>query len=342
MTLLFTPFQQKSLTLANRIVMSPMCMYSAGNDGKATDWHLVHYGTRAIGGVGLIILEATAVEARGRISPRDLGLWDDSQIEPLKRIVDFVHEQKGAIGIQLAHAGRKAEVEDEIVAPSALPFNQDSPIPHELSKDEILSVIDSWRQAARRANEAGFDVIEIHGAHGYLIHEFLSPISNQRTDEYGGSLENRCLFLKQIIQAVREEWPKDKPIYLRLSAVDYDEGGITLEDTIAIAAIAKNEGIDLIDCSSGGISDMRPPAIYPGYQIPYAAEIRKKVGIPTGCVGLITESAMANEILGNKKADLVFLGRELLRNPYWALYAGTVRKRKEYEQPIPVPYERGF
>lgn len=342
MTLLFTPFKQKSVTISNRIVMSPMCMYSAQDDGKATDWHLVHYGTRAIGGVGLILLEATAVEKRGRISARDLGLWDDEQIPSLQRIVDFVHQQNGAIGIQLAHAGRKAGVDDVIVAPSTVPFNQDSQIPHELSVNEIFQVIESWRQAARRAKEAGFDVIEIHGAHGYLIHEFLSPISNQRTDQYGGGLENRYLFLKQVIQAVKEEWPEEKPIYLRLSAVDYDEGGLTLAESVAIARMVKLEGIDLIDCSTGGISSLAPPSVFPGYQIPYAAEIREKVGISTGCVGLITEPSMANEIIGNEKGDLVFLGRELLRNPYWPLHASTLRKRKEFEHPIPIPYERGF
>ncbi len=342
MSLLFTPFEQKSLTISNRIVMSPMCMYSAQNDGKATDWHLIHYGTRAMGGVGLILLEATAIEKRGRISARDLGLWDDSQVPSLQKIVDFVHQQNGAIGVQLAHAGRKAGVDDVIVAPSELPFNQDSPIPHELSVNEIFHVIESWREGARRAKEAGFDVIEIHGAHGYLIHQFLSPISNKKTDQYGGSLENRFLLLKQIIQAVKEEWPKDKPIYLRLSAVDYDEGGLTLEDTLNIARMAKAEGIDFIDCSTGGISPLAPPVVFPGYQIPYAAEIREKVGIATGCVGLITEPAMANEIIGNGKGDLVLLGRELLRNPYWALHASALRKRKEFEHPIPIPYERGF
>lgn len=342
MSVLFTPFQQKSVTFLNRIVMSPMCMYSAGEDGKATDWHLVHYGTRAMGGVGLILLEATAIEERGRISSQDLGLWEDGQIKPLKKIVDFVHHQGSAIGVQLAHAGRKAGVEGQIIAPSSLAFNDYSPVPHSLSEEEINDVLAAWQQAARRTREAGFDILEIHGAHGYLIHEFLSPISNQRTDSYGGHLENRFLFLRQAIRAVKKEWPENKPLYLRLSIEDFAEGGLSLEDSISITKWAKDEGVDLIDCSSGGILPVPPPKVFPGYQVPFADEIRKKVGIATGSVGLITEPAMANEILANGRADLVFLGRELLRNPYWPIQSSFAGKKREYEMQIPIPYERGF
>ena len=308
MSLLFTPFQQKSVTLLNRIVMSPMCMYSAGEDGKVTNWHYVHYGTRAVGGTGLILLEATAVEKRGRISHKDLGLWEDQQIPAIRNLVDFIHQQGACVGVQLAHAGRKAGVEDTIVGPSSIPFSTNYPLPLALTEEEINRVISSWKQGARRAREAGFDVLEIHGAHGYLIHEFLSPISNQRSDDYGGSLENRFRFLKEVIHAVKEEWPEDRPLYLRISAVDYVEGGLTLEDSVEISRMAKEEGIDFIDCSSGAILPVAPPSLYPGYQVPFAMEIRKKVDIATGCVGLITESAMANEILGNGRADLIFFG----------------------------------
>jgi NADPH2 dehydrogenase len=336
---IFTPFTQKNVTLRNRIVMSPMCMYTAGDDGKATDWHYVHYGTRAAGGVGLVILEATAVESRGRISCNDLGLWNDEQIEPLRRIVSFIKAQGAAAAIQLAHAGRKAQVNDTIVAPSAIAFDEHSPVPHALTEDEIEEVLEAWRQAARRAREAGFDIVEIHGAHGYLVHEFLSPLSNQRTDQYGDGLSGRFLFLKRVIEAVKQEWPEENPLYLRISAVDHVEGGLTIEDSIQIAKMAKEAGVDLIDCSSGAILPVMPKKIFPGYQVSYAEAIRKEVSISTGCVGLIDEPALANEIIGNERADLVFLGRVLLRNPYWVLQAARQRNRT-YEGPR--QYERGF
>ncbi|AMA73753.1 MULTISPECIES: NADPH dehydrogenase NamA [Aneurinibacillus] len=336
---IFTPFTQKNVTLRNRIVMSPMCMYTAGDDGKATDWHYVHYGTRAVGGVGLVMLEATAVESRGRISHQDLGIWSDEHIKPLRRIVHFVKAQGAAAAIQLAHAGRKAQVKDAIVAPSAVPFDENSPVPQELSEEEIEKVLDAWRQAARRAREAGFDIVEIHGAHGYLINEFLSPLANKRTDRYGGSLEGRFLFLKRVIEAVKQEWPEENPLYLRISAVDHVEGGLTIEDSIKIAGMAKEAGVDLIDCSSGAILPVVPKKIFPGYQVSYAEAIRKQAGIATGCVGLIDDPSLANEIIGNERADLVFLGRVLLRNPYWVLQAAKQRNR-EYEGPR--QYERGF
>ncbi|WP_408863340.1 NADPH dehydrogenase NamA [Aneurinibacillus thermoaerophilus] len=319
--------------------MSPMCMYTAGDDGKATDWHYVHYGTRAVGGVGLVMLEATAVESRGRISHQDLGIWSDEHIKPLRRIVHFVKAQGAAAAIQLAHAGRKAQVKDAIVAPSAVPFDENSPVPQELSEEEIEKVLDAWRQAARRAREAGFDIVEIHGAHGYLINEFLSPLANKRTDRYGGSLEGRFLFLKRVIEAVKQEWPEENPLYLRISAVDHVEGGLTIEDSIKIAGMAKEAGVDLIDCSSGAILPVVPKKIFPGYQVSYAEAIRKQAGIATGCVGLIDDPSLANEIIGNERADLVFLGRVLLRNPYWVLQAAKQRNR-EYEGPR--QYERGF
>ncbi|WP_047155386.1 NADPH dehydrogenase NamA [Aneurinibacillus tyrosinisolvens] len=336
---IFTPFTLKNVTLKNRIVMSPMCMYSAENDGKPTEWHYIHYGTRAAGGVGLVILESTAVESRGRITEHDLGLWEDGQIEPLRRIISFVKGQGAKIGVQLGHAGRKAVINGPIVAPSPIPFDENSKVPQELTEGDIEKILQAWQQAARRAREAGFDIIEIHGAHGYLINQFLSPLSNKREDKYGGSLEARCLFLKQAIEAVKKEWPQENPLFLRLSVVDHAEGGLTLEDSIQISKIAKEAGVDLIDCSSGAILPVPPKKIFPGYQVPYAEAIRKEAGIATGAVGLIDDPDMAAEIIGNERADLVFLARALLRNPYWMLQAQKQRK-KEYTGP--VQYERGF
>jgi NADPH2 dehydrogenase len=336
---IFTPFTQKNVTLRNRIVMSPMCMYSAQDDGKATDFHYVHYGTRAMGGVGMVIIEATAVESRGRISYNDLGIWNDEQIEPLRRIVSFVKEQGAAAAIQLAHAGRKAQLKQTIVAPSAIAFDEHSAVPHELTEAEIEEVLEAWKQGARRAREAGFDIVEIHGAHGYLINEFLSPLSNKRTDKYGGDIQGRSLFLKRVIEAVKEEWPAENPLYLRISAADHVEGGVTIEDSIQIAKMAKEAGVDLIDCSSGAILPVAPPKIFPGYQVPYAEAIKREADIATGCVGLIEDVSLANEIIGNERADLVFLARALLRNPYWVLQAAKQRNRS-YEGP--QQYERGF
>jgi NADPH2 dehydrogenase len=312
-------------------------MYSATPNGEVSDWHIVHYGTRAVGRVGLILLEATAVESRGRISDRDLGIWGDHHVEGLKKLVDFAHGQGVKIGIQLAHAGRKAVLDEPIIAPSAIPFDDRSKMPQEMSKTQIDEVIRAFREAARRADAAGFDVVEIHAAHGYLLHEFLSPLSNRREDEYGGSLTNRFRMLKEVVRSVREVWPEERPLYVRISAVDYAEGGLTLEDSVEIARLLKEEGVDLIDVSSGGLLPNPPGRVYPGYQVGYAETLRKEVDIPTGCVGMITTPEQAEEILGNGRADLVFLGRELLRHPYWVIdvarqYGHAFGGARQYER----------
>lgn len=333
---MFTPFELKSITIPNRIVMPPMCMYSATEEGQVTDWHLIHYGSRAVGKVGLIILEATAVEKRGRLSGRDLGIWEDSQIEGLRRVVEICRAHGSVVGIQLAHAGRKAWG-DELVAPSAIAFPGFA-VPHALSRAEIAEVVESWRQAARRTREAGFDVLQIHAAHGYLIHEFLSPLSNQRTDEYGGSLENRMRFLLEIVEAVQTEWPADKPLSVRLSAVDFLEGGLTLKDTVEISKALQAKGVDLLDISSGGILSARIE-LGPGYQVRFAEVVKQATGLPTIAVGLITSVELAQEIISNGRADFVALGRELLRNPHWVLQAKPDPELwpKQYERAIPRP-----
>lgn len=326
MSKLFSNFKVKNIEFKNRVVMAPMCMYSSEDDGKAKEWHYIHYASRAVGGTGLIIQEATAVESRGRISDRDLGIWEDSQIEGLKKIVNECKRYGAVMGIQLAHAGRKCEVEKEtIIAPSPIAFNEKYNTPKEMNKEDIRTVVQAFKDAARRAHEAVYDIIELHGAHGYLINEFLSPLSNKREDEYGGSLENRARFLKQIIANVREVWPKEKAIILRVSAEDYAEGGNHPEDLAEIINIVKAEGLDLIHVSSGAVV----PAsitVYPGYQIKFAEIIREKTSLPVIAGGLITTADMAEEIIQNNRADLVFLGRELLRNPYWPLYAANELK----------------
>lgn len=331
---LFSPLTIKKATFKNRIVMSPMCQYSA-TDGFSNDWHLVHLGSRAAGGSGLIISEATAVSPEGRISPGDLGLWSDDHIEGLKRIVSFVHQHGSVAGIQLAHAGRKASTAipwkgkgqlDEnsggwqTVAPSGLPFMQGDRIPEALSKEGILKVVSDFKAAAGRTLVAGFDVIEIHSAHGYLLHEFLSPLSNQRNDEYGGSFENRIRLLLQVIDAIRSVWPSENPLFVRISATDWKEGGWTLEESVRLAFILKDKGVDLIDCSSGGNVYNATIPVGPGYQVPISAEVRK-TGILTGTVGLITTARQAELILQEEKADLILFARELLRNPYFPLAA---------------------
>ncbi len=327
MSQLFSPFPLRGVTLRNRIAMSPMCMYSAGEDGVATDFHLSHLAARATGGVGLIITEATAIEARGRISTNDLGLWDDAQIEPLGRIVRLCKSQGAAMCSQLAHAGRKAWTPTKgagplrAIAPSPIPFDADWTTPHELTSAELDGIIAAYRAAAQRALGAGFDAIEVHAAHGYFLHEFLSPISNHRTDEYGGSLENRARMLLRGVDAVREVWPTSQPLLVRLSSTDWIDGGLTVEDQIRVARWLKARGVDLVDCSSGGITPALPP-VGPGYQVPFADRIRREAGIATMCVGLITTPEMAEEIVRNGRADMVALGRELLRNPYWPLQAG--------------------
>jgi NADPH2 dehydrogenase len=339
MSFLFQPFTQRTVTLPNRIVCSPMCMYSAGTDGKATDWHLVHYGTRAAGKAGLVMLEATAVESRGRISMSDLGLWCDEQMEGLRRIVDFIHSLGVKAGIQIAHAGRKAQTDEPSIAPSAIPFRPQDPVPTEMSAQDIQTVIRAFSRAAARARAAGFDVLEIHAAHGYLIHEFLSPLSNRRTDEYGGTPENRRRFLREIVHAVRREWGEDRPLYVRISATDYHPEGITVQDSIELARNLKAWDVDLVDVSSGGLLPIQPSSIYPGYQVPFSESIRHGAGIATGAVGLITTPEQAEEILGSGRADLVFLARELLRNPYWPVHAA---RKLGAEQIEPRQYQRAW
>lgn len=315
---MFASYQLKSVTIPNRIVMPAMCQYSATDDGYTTSWHLLHYGARAVGGVGLIILEATAVEKRGRLSNNDLGIYDDGHIAGLQELVELGRAHGSVMGIQIAHGGRKSWG-DELVAPSAISFPEQA-VPHALSVAEIKDVVENWKQGARRASEAGFDLLQVHGAHGYLIHEFLSPLSNKRTDEYGGSLQNRMRFLLEVVEAVQKEWPRDKPLSVRLSAVDYLEGGLTIEDTIEIAKALKAKDVDLLDISSGGLLSARIE-LGPGYQVPFAEQVKKEAEIPTIAVGLLSQRELVQEILFNKRADFVALGRELLRNPYWVLDA---------------------
>jgi NADPH2 dehydrogenase len=338
MSKLFSSFKVKNIEFKNRIVMAPMCMYSAENDGLAKEWHRIHYATRAIGGVGLIIQEATAVESRGRISDRDLGIWVDAQVDGLKRIVSEVKKYGAVMGIQLAHAGRKCEAEKEsIIAPSAIAFNESYRTPSEMKRTDINEVVEAFKAGARRAAEAGYDIIELHGAHGYLINEFLSPLSNKRTDQYGGSAENRARLLKEVLAAVREVWPKEKAIILRVSAEDYEAGGNHPEDLSEMINIVKAEGLDIIHVSSGAVV----PAsikVYPGYQVKFAEIIKEKTGLPVIAGGLITTAEMAEEIVQNNRADLVFLARELLRNPYWPLKAAHDLRG---EIAWPDQYERG-
>lgn len=321
MSKLFSNYRIKDLELKNRIVMAPMCMYSADDDGKAKEWHELHYASRAVGGVGLIIQEATAVESRGRISSNDLGIWDDSQIEGLKKIADTCRKYGAKMGIQLGHAGRKCEAESErIIAPSPVAFSDEYRVPNEMTKSEINEVIKAFRNAAERCVEIGYDIIEIHGAHGYLINEFLSPLTNNRTDEYGGSKENRARFLKEVVQAVRNVWSVEKPLLLRVSAEDYAEEGNHPEDLADLINLVKGEGVDLINVSSGGVVSIVPKA-FQGYQVKFAEIIKEKTNLPVVAGGLIIEPHMAEEILQNERADLIYFGRVLLRNPYWSLHA---------------------
>jgi len=337
MSLLFSPLNIKSITLKNRVVVSPMCQYSSA-DGFASDWHLVHLGSRAVGGAALIIQEATAVSAAGRISYGDMGIWKDEHIDKLKSIVSFIHQNGAIAGIQLAHAGRKASCEKpwnnglqiqtgenhwQTMAPSAIPFYETDMTPHALSKDEIATVVNDFKLAAVRACKAGYKVVELHAAHGYLINEFLSPLSNHRTDEYGGSFENRIRFLLQIITAVKTVWPDDLPLFVRISASDWADGGWTIADSVQLSMILKKKGIDLIDASSGGtVSTAKIPA-GPNYQVPFAAAIKKQAGILTGAVGIITTAQQAEEILQQQQADIIIIAREHLRDPYFALHAAA-------------------
>lgn len=337
MSKLMSGYHIKNMNLKNRIMMAPMCMFCAGEDALATEWHQIHYATRAVGQVGLIMMEATGVESRGRITSRDLGLWKDEQIEGLQRIVKVCHDNGAKIGVQLAHAGRKSEVISEpSIAPSPIRFSDDYRTPVEMTYKDIEQVKKAFRDAAERADRAGYDVIELHAAHGYLISEFLSPLTNKRTDEYGGSLENRVRFLREVLKEVKSIWPDTKPIIVRVSAEDYEEGGNHAQDMAQIIQLIKDEGIDLVNVSSGGVVNVGPKA-YPGYQVRFAEMIRNTTAIPVIAGGLIHSPQLAEEILQNERADLVFVGRELLRNPYWPLQAA-----KELRDDItwPVQYDR--
>jgi 2,4-dienoyl-CoA reductase-like NADH-dependent reductase (Old Yellow Enzyme family) len=332
---LFSPLTLRGVELRNRIVVSPMCQYSS-EDGLPTDWHLVHLGSRAVGGAALVLVEATAVSPEGRISPADSGIWSNQHAEAFQRITTFIHAQGALAGIQLAHAGRKAStdvpwrgghgVEPEEggwqpIAPSAIRFAEAMPMPREIAREEIPALVEQFVEATRRSEAAGFDVIELHMAHGYLCHEFLSPISNHRTDDYGGSLEARMRFPLEVARAVREAWPAGKPLFVRISGTDWMEGGWDLQQSVVLARALKAIGTDLIDCSSGGIAPGATIPVGPGYQVPLSAGVREQAGIATGAVGLITEPAQAEQILATGQADVVVLARELLRDPYWPLHA---------------------
>lgn len=348
---LFSPIQIKSLTLKNRIVISPMCQYSS-QDGFANDWHLVHLGSRAIGGAGLIIQEATAVASEGRISPEDMGLWKDEHMQKLQDIVRFIKSQNSVVGIQLAHAGRKASVSApwlgnkklevsqggwQAVAPSAVGYHDNESAPLALDKEGIQKVISDFKSATARAVQVGYQVLEIHAAHGYLLHEFLSPLTNFRTDEYGGSFENRIRFVLEIVAAAQTEWPADLPLFVRISATDWADGGWDIAESVRLSKILKEMGVDLIDVSSGGLVTHQQIPLGPNYQVPFAAQIKKEAGILTGAVGLITASQQAEEILESGKADLVFFAREALRNPYLGL---NFARELGADVPWPSQYER--
>ena len=351
MSTLFEPLTLRSLTLKNRIVVSPMCQYSSP-DGFATDWHLVHLGARAVGGAGLIISEAAAISPEGRITPDDLGIWQDAHLPMLRRITNFIKEQGCVAGIQLAHAGRKASTLApwkghglvpetaggwQVVAPSALPFADNYPQPLALDEAGIQKVIADFRTAAQRTLAAGFQLIELHAAHGYLLHQFLSPLSNQRTDAYGGSFENRIRLLLEVVRATREVWPAELPLFVRLSATDWTEGGWTIDESVRLAGLLKNQGVDLIDTSTGGNVPHATIPVGPGYQVEFAEQIRQKAGILTGAVGLITTPAEAERIITTGQADLVLLAREFLREPYFPLFAAA---ELGVEMPWPPQYER--
>ena len=340
MSSLFSPFQLRDLLFRNRVFVSPMCQYSA-DQGVAGPWHMVHYGSRAVGGAGLVMFEATAVSPEGRISPNDLGLWNDEQTGALKPVVEFIKVHGAVPGIQLAHAGRKASTALpwlggnalnpvaggwEPVAPSSLPFSPEHLTPHELTAKEITDTIDAFAKAAQRALNAGFEVVEVHMAHGYLLHEFLSPLSNQRSDTFGGSLENRMRLPILVTQAVRDVWPGHLPIFVRISATDWVENGWDLQQSIQLSRKLKDIGVDLIDCSSGGLLPLVDIPVEPGFQVPFATAIRNEADIATGAVGLITEPEQAEQIIKSNQADVVLLARQLLRDPYWPLHAARSLK----------------
>lgn len=334
----FEKFEIKYLSLKNRIVMPPMCTYSSDEIGTVKDFHRIHYGSRAIGGTGLIILEATAIIPNGRISARDLGIWDDNHIEGLKSLVENVHAYDSKIAIQLAHAGRKSDSGDAyIVAPSDIRHSEEYKLPVELKGSDIMELINAFKDGAKRALEAGFDAIEIHAAHGYLIHEFLSPLTNERVDAYGGSLGNRTRFLKEILLAIKEVWPEEKPIIIRFSATDYKQGGIDKNEIVDIINEVK-EYFDIADISTGGLVDVDIDT-FPGYQVSFAERVKKKCDIPTISVGLIEDFNQIEEILANDRSDLVALGRKLLRDPYTPLHMAA---DEGIDIDFPPQYKRAF
>lgn len=336
---LFTSIQLRDVTASNRLWISPMCMYSVfAEDGVATDWHFVHYGSRAVGGAGLIIVEATAVEPRGRITGRDLGLWDDAQIPALARITSFMAANGAVPAVQLAHAGRKATVPRSI-GPSAQAFSASYATPQAMDQGDIEQVILAFQQAAQRAAQAGFQAVELHAAHGYLLHQFLSPLSNQRDDGYGGDFEHRIRLTLEVVAAVRAVWPADLPLLVRISATDWCEGGWDLEQSVALARRLAGLGVDLIDVSSGGLTPAQQIQLAPGYQIPFAQRIRQESGVAVGAVGLISQAQQANAIVQEGQADAVLIARQSLRDPYWPLRAA---RELGVELAVPTQYSRGW
>ena len=350
---LFSPLPQRSITLPNRIVVSPMCQYSSV-DGFASEWHLVHLGSRAVGGAGVVMTEAAAVSPEGRITPGDLGIWSDAHVSALSHIAAFIRANGSVPAIQLAHAGRKASMTapwvtpshtataDEggwtnVVAPSPLPFHDEYPLPQALDRSGMEIILADFTAAAHRAAAAGFLLAEVHAAHGYLANEFLSPLSNTRTDEYGGSLANRARFPLEIIRAVRAAFPAHLPVWVRVSAVDWVDGGLSIEDSVEFARLVKAEGIDLLDVSSGGNDPRQQIPLGPGYQVAFADRIRRETGLATGAVGMITDPAQADQIIRTGQADVVLLARELLRNPYWPLHAADAL---HHPASWPTQYER--
>ncbi|WP_211748521.1 NADH:flavin oxidoreductase/NADH oxidase [Paenibacillus sp. Marseille-Q4541] len=337
---LFSTYQIKGLDLKNRVVMPPMCQYSVTKkDGIANDWHHTHYVSRAVGGTGLIIVEMTDVEPDGRITDYDLGLWSDDQVPALAKIVEDVHRHGSKIGIQIAHAGRKAEDADVPVAPSPIAFDENSKTPRELTTEEVKGMVEKFRLAVRRAVQAGFDTIELHGAHGYLIHQFQSPLTNKRTDEYG---QDRTKFAIEVIRAAKSEMPENMPLLMRISATEFVEGGYGIEDSIEFSKAYKEAGVDVIHVSAGGegqIAAAGRPGTHVAYQVPLARAIKQNVGVPVIAVGRLDDAALANAVVGNEDADLVAVGRGMLKNPYWTL---TAAEQLRKETKIPEQYSRGF
>ncbi|MGS0742355.1 NADH:flavin oxidoreductase/NADH oxidase [Glaciimonas sp. GG7] len=352
MSKLFSPLTLRNVTLPNRIAVAPMCQYSA-EDGFANDWHLVHLGSRAVGGAGLVIFEATAIVEDGRISPQDLGIWKDAHIAPLSRITRFIAQQGAVPGIQLAHAGRKASVWRpwealqgsvsldqggwQTVGPSALAFDATYQTPQALTTEQIADVVQAFVDAAIRAHQAGFKVVEIHAAHGYLLHQFLSPLSNIRTDQYGGSFENRTRLVMEVVAAVRKVWPEELPLLVRVSATDWVEGGWNADETVALSRLLREAGVDLVDISTGGNAANAEIPVGPGYQTQFAERVKKEAGIASGTVGMITAPIQAEHILRTEQADLVLLARELLRDPNWPLHAADALRA---DTPWPPQYAR--